>query len=615
MRARTRALFGVLLATVLAACPQPSNLSSQQGPSLAEVKEANGSAIHLFGSGGQGVPLLIRSGYDSNQNAQLDPNEPPLAGWGMRVTREDSAGKALEASEVMVMPPANGQRWQGVLVNVPPGRYLIESLTPKTLAGAAWKATRGASETVDLTDTTSVRVLEFGNVCSQNGSAVMANAVMSTCKPEFDLAPRISSFTIAPSEIRSGEQAQFSWEVLDNATLEIDEGVGSLEGVKGAKDVAVFDTAQYTLTARNAFGSSQVRAVATVLQKSTSGTFAKGGRLPFPDLAFYEKLSLSNGKIVFLYRRGSENAPIQARGRYYIFDPKSKSFSSINVPKEIPTMSVYNTVILDDAKVLVSTSNQFDETRNIEDIVFDFNTGMIRKSNLRNEECDYFLPLKSAKALCFYTKPAPRALYLDYLKNTVIATYDYPDGPWNLMDTSAHTKKFLVKEKYLVAFTGYFLQVFDVINNQYILQNIKLSNRFEAAITDLGNNKILFSGGVDNYRSWKLINEPPEILNLSTGAIEKVGRMNVNRFEAKTFVLPNSDVLFLGGYIPFATTDWMAFPPELFHQDTRQFTLTDTFREPRYGYDAVQLQDGRVMVLGGYDKDGNPVSSIEIYNP
>ncbi|NBS79417.1 hypothetical protein EBS57_06315, partial [bacterium] len=45
------------------------------------------------------------------------------------------------------------------------------------------------------------------------------------------------------------------------------------------------------------------------------------------------------------------------------------------------------------------------------------------------------------------------------------------------------------------------------------------------------------------------------------------------------------------------------------------FTLTGSMSTPRYLHTATRLNDGRVLVVGGYDAGGRALSSAEIYNP
>jgi len=60
-----------------------------------------------------------------------------------------------------------------------------------------------------------------------------------------------------------------------------------------------------------------------------------------------------------------------------------------------------------------------------------------------------------------------------------------------------------------------------------------------------------------------------------------------------------------GGFTPGA---------ERFNPSTNTWSAAGTLNVPRYGHQAVRLQDGRVLVVGGFS-DSGPLTTVEIYNP
>src|SRR4029079_10923663 len=48
---------------------------------------------------------------------------------------------------------------------------------------------------------------------------------------------------------------------------------------------------------------------------------------------------------------------------------------------------------------------------------------------------------------------------------------------------------------------------------------------------------------------------------------------------------------------------------------TESWTITANLGTGRTGYTATLLQNGKVLVVGGYDSSGNPLSSAELYDP
>lgn len=56
-------------------------------------------------------------------------------------------------------------------------------------------------------------------------------------------------------------------------------------------------------------------------------------------------------------------------------------------------------------------------------------------------------------------------------------------------------------------------------------------------------------------------------------------------------------------------------PVEIYTPPTRTFIDTGVFKTPRTSASATLLDDGTVLVAGGYDVDGNTLSSAEVYDP
>ena len=115
--------------------------------------------------------------------------------------------------------------------------------------------------------------------------------------------------------------------------------------------------------------------------------------------------------------------------------------------------------------------------------------------------------------------------------------------------------------------------------------------------------KIITMGGAPAYQNSYATNKAYEI-NISTGTaqVTQVGSMTYPRTFANSVVLPNGQVLTVGGEtygVPFSDAD-SVLNPELWSPSTGQFSVMAPEAEPRnYHSVAVLLPDGRVFSGGG----------------
>ena len=644
MSRQTLAQICALLFVVLAACTQ--NTVDEQ-PTLEEVKADNAPMINLFGTDSSSVAVLVRNIYDSNRNGQFDPGETALSGWGVRVNRIDDAGQTLDA-EVQVTPKANGKRWQGLLLNLPVGRYLIEQLAPLTSKNAAvvWSRTHETSFHLSLTANSPVRILEFASVCLENGiPASLPNSDLATwkCQPEFDLRPRIASFTISPTEVQRGERPTLTWKVIDNSSLEVDEGIGPLAALTGSMQVEAFDTVRYTLTAKNAFGSSQAQTIVKIRAKSLSGTFTAAGKVSDP-LAAFQGVILDNGKVVIGMYREDPNAPRQARYRGLdMYDPMANTWTTLGkVPGFDSGIAMATALPIGGAKLLFEEYTGASNTWTFKTINFD--TGLIAQVNgprtgpylisgaiwvsLPNHQFMYFQPCGA-----YQIKVAVYDANTD--TSTVGACLNVPN--MRFLGRPFHNVVTLENQQFLLLggmtpapdqLVDY-RQAWESTTDAYLyssatqtFQKIQDANlkRMEPTLTMLKDGRVLITGGFAKGKyPFCTVVEQAEIFDPKTGQFALTGSFIHARSNAATFLLPNGKVLFLGGgnHCDNHGPEFAArATPEVYDPSTGQFSETGNFLEPRIDFSAVQLLDGRILVFGGYSKEnGQPLSSAEIYNP
>jgi hypothetical protein len=100
-------------------------------------------------------------------------------------------------------------------------------------------------------------------------------------------------------------------------------------------------------------------------------------------------------------------------------------------------------------------------------------------------------------------------------------------------------------------------------------------------------------------------------LNLQAQTWSFTGNMTQARLYPSATLLPNGQVLIVGGY--HRGTGGIA-QAELYNPTTGTFTATGSLNTGRYGQTATLLNNGTVLIAGGRNTSG-PLASMEIYNP
>ena len=116
-------------------------------------------------------------------------------------------------------------------------------------------------------------------------------------------------------------------------------------------------------------------------------------------------------------------------------------------------------------------------------------------------------------------------------------------------------------------------------------------------------NKVIAIGGAPAYQN-SLATHRAYVINISTGAatVTQTGSMNYPRTFANSVVLPNGQVVTIGGEtygVPFSDRD-SVLNPELWNPSTGKFAVMAREAAPRnYHSAAILLPDGRVFSGGG----------------
>jgi hypothetical protein len=136
------------------------------------------------------------------------------------------------------------------------------------------------------------------------------------------------------------------------------------------------------------------------------------------------------------------------------------------------------------------------------------------------------------------------------------------------------------------------------------------SERHKHTAVLLADGTVLLAGGSD-ARDWRGLMASAELYDPVSRSFHGLPSMNASRFKLPNAAvrLPNGDVFIAGG----------AAVAEVFRAKERRFSAAGgSFGAARYFASATVLQDGRVLVAGGYSagKDGLPATQQAwIYHP
>jgi hypothetical protein len=633
---KIRLIFASLItAATLAACSSAPKIATEDDgiqPTLEELNADNDSSLELAGSTGGLGNLLVRKIYDKNQNGKYDEEEPGIPDWGVRIVSVDDNGNPDDAADLQVTPQGS-QRWRGVSLKVPFGRYKIEELEPTTTkqAGVNWKVTGQASRIVNVSRSKPIRAIEFAGVCLENGAVVkfpkLENFYDWKCHATFNLLPRISSFTATPDQIQSGGSSTLAWNVLDYSKLEITPTVGVVTGFTGSKSVTPSSTTAYTLKATNGFGSRTVN-VTVHVGSSASGKWSVIGNLKYATGPNFRTIPL--GADQFIIVNGLSIAEL--------YDFKT------GLSKQLNQFIAF----LGSARSLQATSNQKllaipfpgETTMRIYDPSTDTSStvNIAAAANafpLVRWQGDVFLAAFIPNPTEFGAYARIALGFLDLSTYTFTKTADPPvtvDPPGTHILTVIAG---LTKEKNVLFTTAQIpangSQV--VMESRAIIVNplsgAVLSNKMisdpncfyisPSSFVQSGPSVLLNNGNflrVGGTRYQEIARIPTDHFceyDPASNTIVQQGTANQTS-QGTPFLLSNGQVLVLNNSTTFAEQR-----ADLYDSISKTFTLTSPFQQSRGApLDSAvgQLADGRVVVFAGAKPiKGEPLSSIEVYTP
>jgi WD40 repeat protein len=122
----------------------------------------------------------------------------------------------------------------------------------------------------------------------------------------------------------------------------------------------------------------------------------------------------------------------------------------------------------------------------------------------------------------------------------------------------------------------------------------------------LPSGKVLVAGGWVGQGG----TDSAELYDPGTGKFSAIAKMTIPRGRPSATLLSNGDVLIAGGEV---RENEAVASAEIFHLKSLSFQPTGSMHHARVVHTATLLQDGRVLVTGGYDN--GPESSAELYDP
>jgi hypothetical protein len=151
-------------------------------------------------------------------------------------------------------------------------------------------------------------------------------------------------------------------------------------------------------------------------------------------------------------------------------------------------------------------------------------------------------------------------------------------------------------------------ELYDVAANAWHAAGSLTVPRYKHDMILLDDGHVLVVGGSDD-RDWSNQYDSAEIYDPASGKSAAIARMNSRRFKLPhtSVVLKNGDVLVAGG----------SEVPEIYSPGKQSFSpVGATYPEPIYYARATRMNDGRVLITGGYNagtRDRGPVSTTRAW--
>jgi hypothetical protein len=183
---------------------------------------------------------------------------------------------------------------------------------------------------------------------------------------------------------------------------------------------------------------------------------------------------------------------------------------------------------------------------------------------------------------------------------------------------AGHTATLLDDGRVLVAggYDGEYLrtvEIFDPSTNSFQPAGTLMEGRSGHTATLLPNGRVLLVGGVG--RGWTFLRSA-ELYDPRTGRSASVEPMSAPRESHTATLLTDGRVMIIGGHSGRRPNMTVYASAAIFDPRTGRFEAAGALGIPRHKHDAIRLNDGRVLVIGGADRtDRTHYATTEIYTP
>jgi Bacterial Ig-like domain (group 3)/IPT/TIG domain/Galactose oxidase, central domain/Kelch motif len=155
-------------------------------------------------------------------------------------------------------------------------------------------------------------------------------------------------------------------------------------------------------------------------------------------------------------------------------------------------------------------------------------------------------------------------------------------------------------------------ELYDPTTGSFTVTGSLNTARMLPTATLLMNGKVLIAGGRDANGNTLA---SAELYDPATGIFTTTGSMNTARSYDTATLLPNGDVLIVGGALEEAYSWSFLNSAEIYDPSVGTFLPTGSMTVARWTHTATLVNNGEVLVAGGYGAGSNTLNSAELYDP